>query len=108
MNVDTVIKERTEDYGSYHSLANLSRTLTETTLKHYENTHTTGTDVPARLPHFMAEALTMINHKIARMANGNAFYRDNWLDIAGYAQLVVNALDQYNQQQPTAATQEKE
>ncbi len=108
MNAEEVVKERTAEYGNFQTLANLSRTLTETTLKHYENTHTTGTGEPARLPHFMVEALNMINHKIARMANGNAYYEDNWLDIAGYAQLVVNILEQTKNQQPPQPTQEKE
>lgn len=99
MNAEEVVKERTAVYGNYQTLAALSRTLTETTLKHYENTHTTGTSVPARLPHYMAESLHMINHKIARMANGDPFKVDNWLDIAGYAQLVVNVLEAAEKQQ---------
>lgn len=93
MNAEEVVKERTAEYGNFQTLANLSRALTDTTLKHYENTHNTCTDTPARLPNFMVESLHMINHKIARMANGNAYKEDNWLDIAGYAQLVVNILE---------------
>lgn len=105
MKAEEAIEQRTAQYGNYQNLAALSRTLTEATLKHYEKTHTTGTDAPARLPHFMVEALTMINHKIARMANGNAYYKDNWVDIAGYAQLVADILEEAKTQQ---TTQEKE
>lgn len=108
MKAEEAIEQRTAEYGNYQNLSALSRTLTETTLKHYENTHTTGTDEPARLPHFMVEALIMINHKIARMANGNPYYEDNWVDIAGYAQLVANILEQQKNQQPPKPTQEKE
>lgn len=38
------------------------------------------------------EALEMIAHKIGRICNGDPNYDDSWVDIAGYAQLVVNIL----------------
>ena len=38
------------------------------------------------------EALEMIAHKIGRILNGDPNYDDSWVDIAGYAQLVVNQL----------------
>lgn len=38
------------------------------------------------------EALDMICHKIGRILNGDADYDDSWIDIAGYAQLVVDRL----------------
>ncbi|MGL5934622.1 MAG: DUF6378 domain-containing protein [Cetobacterium sp.] len=41
----------------------------------------------------MQEALDMICHKIGRIANGDPTYADSWVDIAGYAQLVVNELE---------------
>ena len=39
------------------------------------------------------EALEMIQHKIARILNGDLNYLDNWVDLVGYAQLVVNRLE---------------
>lgn len=38
------------------------------------------------------EALEMIAHKIGRILNGDPNYDDNWIDIAGYAQLVVDEI----------------
>lgn len=38
------------------------------------------------------EALEMICTKIARILNGDPEYKDNWVDIAGYATLVANTL----------------
>lgn len=38
------------------------------------------------------EALDMICHKIGRIVNGDPNYADNWIDIAGYAQLVADRL----------------
>lgn len=39
------------------------------------------------------EALDMICHKIARIVNGDPDYVDSWVDIAGYATLVVERLE---------------
>jgi hypothetical protein len=34
----------------------------------------------------------MIANKLARIVNGDANYRDSWVDIIGYAQLVLDAM----------------
>jgi len=39
------------------------------------------------------EALEMIFHKLARIANGDPNYADSWIDIAGYAKLVADRLE---------------
>jgi hypothetical protein len=39
------------------------------------------------------EALEMVQHKIARILNGDPHYADSWRDIAGYATLVADRLD---------------
>ena len=44
------------------------------------------------------EALHMIAHKIGRIINGDADYVDSWHDIAGYAQLVANRLNEQGPQ----------
>lgn len=38
------------------------------------------------------EALDMIQHKIARILNGDPNYHDSWHDIVGYAKLVADRL----------------
>jgi hypothetical protein len=38
------------------------------------------------------EALEMIQHKIARILNGDPDYVDSWTDIAGYSTLVADRL----------------
>jgi len=45
-----------------------------------------------RLAYDQREALAMINHKISRIMCGDPNYDDSWIDIAGYAQNVVNRL----------------
>lgn len=41
----------------------------------------------------MKESLDMIAHKIGRIVNGDPHYADSWIDIAGYAQLVADELE---------------
>ena len=38
------------------------------------------------------ESLEMVAHKIGRILAGNPNHQDHWADIAGYAQLVANQL----------------
>lgn len=38
------------------------------------------------------EALEMIAHKMGRILNGDPAFKDSWVDIAGYAQLVADTL----------------
>ena len=42
---------------------------------------------------YQEAALQMIASKLARIAHGDPDYIDNWVDIAGYAQLVANELE---------------
>lgn len=45
------------------------------------------------LPPDMKEALDMIAHKIGRILNGDPNYRDSWIDMAGYAKLISDRLE---------------
>lgn len=45
-----------------------------------------------RLAYDQREALAMVMHKISRIMCGDPDYDDSWIDIAGYAQNVVNRL----------------
>lgn len=42
----------------------------------------------------MNMAIYMIASKLARIASGNPSLKDNWVDIAGYAQLVIKNLEE--------------
>lgn len=46
------------------------------------------------MSHSQREALEMIAHKIGRILNGDPDYSDSWHDIAGYARLVEQELEQ--------------
>ena len=48
------------------------------------------------LPHQRC-ALEMIAHKIGRILSGDPHFRDHWIDIAGYAQLVADRCQKNNE-----------
>lgn len=81
-NIDTLLAERETTYGSFRDHACISQGLVSAMSTGKWNDLSCG----------QKEALEMIAHKIARILNGNPDYLDNWVDIAGYAQLVVNIL----------------
>lgn len=88
-----ILKERGANYGDFHTFANLSQTLYSILITHYTEVETKRNGKAAPLPPFIQESLRMICHKLARIGNGNPYYKDNWVDIAGYAELVVQILD---------------
>ena len=45
------------------------------------------------LPDDMREALEMVQHKVARILNGNPAHVDSWHDVGGYVALVEKRLN---------------
>lgn len=88
---DTLV-ERGKRYGKFTGHAKVSQELQEVILKGLM----TGRDEPmdwGDLDNDMREALFMICHKIGRIVNGDPWYADSWVDIAGYAKLVSDRLE---------------
>ena len=85
---EVILAQRGNRYGPFKSHAEISSALRGLLLQHYAKAHPEG---PALDP-FIMESLIMICHKLGRIANGDPHYDDNWKDIAGYAQLVVDIL----------------
>ena len=82
---DQVLAERGSRYGEFTGHARVTQRLK---LVIYEElvARSKGLDADQQ------EALDMICHKIGRIVNGDPNYDDSWVDIAGYAQLVVKRL----------------
>ena len=83
-NIDETLKQRGSRYGSFESNAATAQELKSVLHDH-----------PAwktALGSMHRESLEMIMHKVARILNGDPDYDDSWVDIAGYAQLVVNEI----------------
>ena len=86
-SVDEILATRASRYGDFATNALLSQTLQHIILQH------AARNPSYKIEPYMAESLTFICQKIARIANGDPSYLDNWVDIAGYAQLVVNEIN---------------
>lgn len=82
-DVKAMLTEREERYGSFEGHANIAQALKR--VMHTAQSKKMQSD--------QCEALDMIQHKIARILNGDPNYADNWIDIAGYATLVANRLE---------------
>ena len=82
-DVDQILEERRETHGNFQLHAEISQRLKDF-MREYDSFHD--------LDHDQTEALEMIQHKIARILNGNPNEPDHWLDISGYAKLVYNRL----------------
>lgn len=85
-NVNEMLAGREARYGSFQGHAEISQVIKQVI-------HSAAKARNKELEHDQLEALDMISHKIARILNGDPNYADNWIDIAGYAQLVVNRLE---------------
>ncbi len=100
--VQDTLKERGAQYGNFHTQANITQTLNAIFMQHYNSVNSAEGKQPEPLPNFMLEALHMIFHKIGRIANGNPYNADSWHDIAGYAELVVEIIEEAQKRQAEA------
>lgn len=82
-NIQDTLVERGNRYGDFDIHANITQQIKLAMV------NTPNWDV---LPPPMKESLDMIAHKIGRILNGDPYYDDSWVDIAGYATLVANSL----------------
>lgn len=82
-NIQHTLLERGNRYGKFSGHAEVTQSIKE--CMHVAPNW-------AKINDSQREALEMIAHKIGRILNGDPNYDDSWVDIAGYAQLVVNQL----------------
>lgn len=82
-NTKEILAERQKTHGDFRTQAAIARCL-KSSMHGWGNWH--------QLKAYQKEALDMIQHKIARILNGNADFKDHWDDIAGYATLVAREL----------------
>lgn len=80
-DINDVLKEREGAYGNFNTQALIAQRLKSII---HESELSPG----------QREALEMIVVKVSRILNGDPNHIDSWRDIAGYAQLVVNKLEE--------------
>jgi hypothetical protein len=85
ISVGEILQQRGDRYGEYINVA--------TTSQEIKRIIANGATIDEVAEDDMRESLHMIANKIARIVNGDPYYKDSWQDIAGYAQLIVNKLD---------------
>lgn len=85
-DVDAMLKERGERYGTFTGHARVTQHLKWII---YDAVN----DNKLYLDPDQYEAIDMICHKIGRIVNGDPNYADSWFDIAGYAKLVADRLE---------------
>ena len=96
--VENTLKERGSKYGVFKVHADITQSLKCIMNGYTRFEHETDAQNAIRRGKFNSltadkqEALDMIAHKIGRILNGDPEYRDSWIDIAGYAQLVADTL----------------
>ena len=81
--INEVLDERGKNYGDFGGHAAMTQRL-KTVMRNHPGWKNLGDH--------HREALEMIAHKIGRIVNGNPDYKDSWVDVAGYAQLVARDL----------------
>ena len=81
---DQILKERGSRYGVFADHARYTQLL--------KGVLASGPGYKI-CTHSQKEALDMIAHKLGRIINGDPNYADSWVDIAGYAQLIVKELE---------------
>jgi hypothetical protein len=82
--IKAVLVQRGNRYGSFSQHAVITQSFKNMAKEFRKSKHP--------LEAYQQEALDMIFHKIGRILNGDPNYDDSWIDIAGYAQLVVDKL----------------
>ena len=91
-NLTEMLNSRSKQYGKFSSHSMLTQTLEQV---FYQLMQRNNPEMLATLTHSQRESLHMIFHKLGRLGNGNPHHRDSWLDIAGYAQLIADELDEF-------------
>ena len=84
MSVTKTLKQRGKRYGKFDEHAEISQGLQDV-MREAEKWESL---TPAQ-----KECLQMVQHKVARILNGDPNYKDNWHDIQGYAKLVEDLCD---------------
>jgi hypothetical protein len=83
----SILKERQKTHGEYADLAAVAQSLKES-LRAAPNSHS--------LSSIQRESVELIATKLARIVCGNPDELDHWVDISGYADLVVFNLKDKN------------
>lgn len=102
MDTNAILEQRGTRYGEFRDQAKIAQAI--------RRAYTLGRNWDG-LSSDKRESLELIANKIGRILNGDPEYDDNWIDICGYSQLIVNEIkrnaeDRQSQGQASAAPEE--
>ena len=83
-NVHEMLEGRATRYGTFDGHARISQAL-KRAMQNSPNW--------SKLTDVQKEGLEMMQHKVARMLNGDPSYLDNTVDIVGYSTLVKDVME---------------
>lgn len=83
-NIQDILAQRGGRYGTMMSNGKTAQAL-KATLREGGNYDLLADD--------QKECLEMLAHKMSRIVNGDPNYSDSWIDLCGYAQLIVDRLE---------------
>ena len=89
-SIDEVTAERGKRYGNYADHAAISQAIKNILYSALDTNPNVDLDT---LDDDIKETLEMIAHKLGRIVNGDPYYADSYIDIAGYAKLVGDRLN---------------
>ena len=89
-DINEVLDERGKRYGSYVDHAAVSQAIKNVLYGALATNPNVDFD---NLDDDIKETLEMIAHKLGRIVNGDPYYADSYIDIAGYAKLVGDRLN---------------
>lgn len=88
-DIHETLDERGKRYGDFTQHADIADELLNSIMSRGRQRNTDNWE---NMHPFQRQALRTICDKLARIANGDPHYGDNWRDIAGYATLVLDRL----------------
>lgn len=91
-DIAETLQERGSRYGSFVGDAQVAQEL-KTVLKDTASRNPRLSSNWESLDPDMQEALEMMSTKMGRIVHGDPWYEDSWRDIAGYATLVADRLE---------------
>ena len=96
--IEETLKERGDRYGPFTTHAAITQEL-KSAVKTDELIDRLFRSVEAEEHTYeeamaVMESIDMICHKLGRIANGDPYYADSWVDIEGYARLITKMLEE--------------
>lgn len=103
MNTNELLAERKSTHGEYRDDARAAMRLKDNLADEINRRVVRGQPI---LSDIQRHALDMILHKVARIVTGDAYFKDHWDDIAGYAKLVSDRIEKEEPPPPEYALKE--